>query len=203
MSYCPLVFDDDTLDMNYSNCRTSCRRSNCCPELPIDEIHVIDCEMDNDCNKFNSCSKTACCPKPVCCMSDECVSNTCGPCKTQPIGLDQEPCIDKNGWKVWLDVSSYQPEDITVRAENNKIIVHAQRELECGLSCVLNEFTREYELPKEYNMDDVVLCFSCDCILIISVPMVQYRVFPIQSCGPARCFINCNKNTAQKSKNVE
>lgn len=180
MNYHPPAFDgmfggDDDLDY-YPNRNMAYPANNCCPT--------------NNCCPPNNCCSTS---KP------DCVPDTCGCCDYQPIGIDQNPCIDKDCWKVYLDVSNFHPEDISVTGENRKIIVKAQKQLEPGICCVSNGFTREYELPQSFDPEDVCVCFSCDCILIITVPGTKYRNYPIKPCGPARCFVACSSNTNIKT----
>lgn len=176
LTYCSSALNG-ILGMDDLECRS--------PELPFDEIYVIDCAADK-------------CGMPSgCCMPNlGHVLNPC--CKTESSETDQKPSIDDNCWKVCIDVSNFQPEDITVSSANQKIIVNAKQQMGTGLCCLSNEFTREYELPAEFNPDNVVACFSCDCILIITVPRVRYQFHPIQPCGPARCFATCKSSTDQK-----
>lgn len=146
----------------------------------FDEVYVVNRSADG-------CSTDGC-------GNDVCgSSNCCGSPKS--IGIDQEPCIDEYGWKVSLDVSGYQPEEISVTAENNKITVEARKEMRCGYSRLSNGFTRKYDLPEEFNPDDVCVCFSSDCILVIAAPKIRNRRYPIQECGPMRYFVACSKDS--------
>lgn len=62
---------------------------------------------------------------------------------------------DDEEFRITLDVSSYSPEEITVKTKNSRIVVHAkheEREDEFGF--VEREFKRKYILPK------VTFCIS-------------------------------------------
>lgn len=175
-------------------------RMDCCPEPLVDEVpsrvENNDCMPDN-CRERSVCDTTnECCMQNDSCQSDCCAQNDS--CKSA-IGIDQKPYIDKNVWRVYLDVSNFHPKEISVSAENHKIIVHAKKQLDCGSCSLTNEFRREYDLPEKFNLDDVEVCFSCDCILIITAPRVVHRCYSIQSCGPARCFVAC-KSSARNAK---
>lgn len=147
-----------------------------------DSVCVPCCVVNRPVYCSPCCSSQCCCSRQGCCLPNSHCS----------IGIDQQPRVNKCGWQVILDVSNFESEDISVSAENNMIIVHAKKKLLCGY----NGFTRKYELPKEFNLDGVTVCFSSDGILLITVPSIQYRNYTIQTCGPARCFIPCKNNTS-------
>lgn len=110
----------------------------------------------------------------------------------EQIGIDQEPKIGKDGFQVWLDVSNFKPNEITVDTENNIIVVHAKQEQQRnGNRYMSREFVRQYELPEAFKPEDVVANLSCDGILMIRAPNIKYRSIQIQQTGPARmCIID-------------
>lgn len=128
-------------------------------------------------------------------------SNLC-----EQIGIDQEPKIGKDGFQVWLDVSTFKPKEITVDTENNVIVVHAKQEEQGnGLGYTSREFVRRYELPEGFKPEDVVANLSCDGILMIRAPNIKYRSITIQKTGPARiCLIEniktCDNATGGDNK---
>lgn len=163
-----------------------------------DELYTMDgCDPcgTNACdpcgsNSCNPCGTNACDPcGPSGC--EPCGPSTCGPCAPRCCDLDEQPRIGDCVWQVTLDMKCYEPEDIVVYAENNKLTVLAQKKHPAELFAISREFKREFEIPKDYNMDDVAVYFSCDCILVITISCVKRREYPIQPIGPARCFIMC------------
>lgn len=169
-----------------------------CPSA-LDEVYTMDrcdpCGGSNACDSFgsNTCDSfgsNACEPRGP---------SRCGPCGPRCCDLNEEPHINDCLWQVTIDMSCYDPEDIVVYAENNKLTILAKKKHPAELLSIAREFKREYDVPKDYNMDDVAVYFSCDSILIITIPCVKLREYPIQPIGPARCFIMsctdmCNKN---------
>lgn len=160
-----------------------------CPDFEIDYYPDDDCAMD-------SCQPSGCSFNQNSCYNQR-PMNSCGN-QQQSIGIDQKPSVTENCWQVFLDVANFDPEDITVDAEENTIVVHARKRIQldnyCQMGCLTNGFTRRFKLPNDFKIDDVCVCFSCDCILMITVPSKKHRNFPIQSCGPARGFIAANNN---------
>lgn len=168
--------------------------------MDFDEVYELNdgCGLSSlcgPCDNFRSpCGTSSSC--------DPCgmVGNSCSPCGTSSscsTGIDEKPCISKCCWQVFLDATCYNPEDIIVYAENNKIIVEfcgGFSEWECGPLCSKNS-KREFELPKEFNPDDVTVYFSCDCILVITVTRCKFQCYPIQCIGPARCYLKGNKGS--------
>ena len=58
-------------------------------------------------------------------------------------------CNDDEAFRVTLDVSSYSPDEITVKTKNNRIVVHAKhRERQDEFGYIEREFKRQYVLPK-------------------------------------------------------
>lgn len=147
-------------------------------EPEFDEVYMVDGCYD-PCDPCNSCVQCCCEPCGVGCGSGS-------------IGLDEKPTEKDCIWQVCLDVSCYNPEDIVVYTENNKLFVEAVKEPLLGPLSLLSVFKKEYEIPKEYDLDNVGVYFSSDCILVITIPCVRLREYPVQPIGPARCFVSCN-----------
>lgn len=117
--------------------------------------------------------------------------DTCGTCGTNFCGktVDEGPHLKDCLWELTLDMSCYKPEDIEVTAENHKLIIAATKEHPAELLSLSRELKREFEVPADYIMDDLAVYFSSDGILVITVPCKKYRRYPIQTIGPARCFV--------------
>lgn len=164
-----------------------------CTQLEDMSDFCDPCGLDS----FDPCGSNFC---------DPCCSNSCNPCGqdccgsygggcsgSRSIGIDQKPTVKDCIWQVNIDVLHFNLEDITVYAENNKLIVEVKKKLDpCSLS---NGFKREYEIPCGYDLDNVCVYLSSDCILIITIPCVKIREIEIQPIGPARIFIPCNTCT--------
>lgn len=104
--------------------------------------------------------------------------------------------IGKDGFQVSLDVRNYRPSEISVKTEDNEIaseiVVHAKHALKSdSIGRISREFTRRYDLPKEFKPEDVSAKLSYDGTLTIKAPQRKpaeaiIRQVPIQETGPAR-----------------
>ncbi|XP_028175265.1 protein lethal(2)essential for life [Ostrinia nubilalis] len=100
--------------------------------------------------------------------------------------------LTKDKFEVILDVQQFTPEEITVKASNNSIIVegkHEEKQDEHGF--ISRQFTRRYILPSGYDVMDVISSLSSDGVLTISAPkktppMAGERIVPITKTGPAK-----------------
>lgn len=187
-----------------------------------DEIYTVDdCNpympSASACNIGGSCSSGGCeqpslpkaCDPCDPCDSDACETNACipggpgasGPCDTgaRCCDLNGEPRIQDCVWQVSLDMTCYDPEDIVVYAENNKLTILAQKRQPVELFAIPREFKRCYDIPLGYSMDDVAVYISSDCILIITIPC-KVREYPIQPIGPVRCFIMACTDSCSNNK---
>lgn len=95
-------------------------------------------------------------------------------------------------FKVILDVQQFTPEEITVKASNNSVIVegkHEEKPDEHGF--ISRQFTRRYILPTGYDIADVISSLSSDGVLTITAPKrpppnAGERIVPITKTGPAK-----------------
>lgn len=102
--------------------------------------------------------------------------------------------IGKDGFDLKLDVQHFEPEEINVKTVDNSIIVEAKHEekKDSDSSYISRQFVRRYELPKEFNPEQVVSSLSSDGILSIKCPKsnalegAKVREIQIQPTGPAR-----------------
>ncbi|CAF4920926.1 unnamed protein product [Pieris macdunnoughi] len=100
--------------------------------------------------------------------------------------------LTKEKFEVILDVQQFAPEDITVKACNNSVVVegkHEEKQDEHGF--VSRQFTRRYILPTGYDVADVVSSLSSDGVLTITAPKRAplnsgERIIPITKTGPAK-----------------
>ncbi|XP_049877047.1 protein lethal(2)essential for life isoform X1 [Pectinophora gossypiella] len=94
--------------------------------------------------------------------------------------------------KVILDVQQFTPEEITVKASNNSVVVegrHEEKQDEHGF--ISRQFTRRYILPGGYNVEDLVSTLSSDGVLTVTAPKRPppnsgERIVPVTRTGPAK-----------------
>lgn len=138
----------------------------CLPYLPCNIDPYDDMDWFPEIQCYDACpaySTLNCCT----------TTDLCG-----QIGIDQEPRIGKDGFQVWLDVSNFKRDEITVGIENNLIVVHAKEEAQIGgRGYISREFARRYELPEEFKAEDVIAILSCDGILQIKVNKIKLLSF--------------------------
>lgn len=95
-------------------------------------------------------------------------------------------------FQVILDVQQFSPEEITVKATNNGIVIegnHEEKQDEHGF--ISRQFTRRYILPSGYDVQDLVSTLSSDGVLTITAPKRPpansgERIVPITKTGPAK-----------------
>ncbi|CAG9563883.1 unnamed protein product [Danaus chrysippus] len=100
--------------------------------------------------------------------------------------------LTKEKFEVILDVQQFAPEEITVKASNNCIVVegkHEEKQDEHGF--ISRQFTRRYILPSGYDVADLVSTLSSDGVLTITAPKRPppnngERVIPIMKTGPVK-----------------
>lgn len=116
-------------------------------------------------------------------------------------GLEKQVHIGKDGFQVCLDVEHFLPNEINVKTDNHSIIVHAKHEeKKDNHGYISREFTRRYDLPKEFQPELVSSSLSSDGVLSIKCPHVpaiegNVRHVQIQHTGPAK---QCIKPNADK-----
>lgn len=100
-----------------------------------------------------------------------------------------QPCSQ---FQVILDVQQFTPEEITVKASHNSVLVegkHEEKQDEHGY--ISRQFTRRYILPSGYEVADLVSSLSSDGVLTITAPkrpppQAGERIVPITKTGPAK-----------------
>lgn len=85
--------------------------------------------------------------------------------------IERKSHIGKDGFQVALDVQHFQPNEISVKTENNSIVVHAKHEeKKDDQGFISREFTRRYALPEGFKVDDVTSTLSSDGVLSVKCP---------------------------------
>ncbi|XP_049877048.1 protein lethal(2)essential for life isoform X2 [Pectinophora gossypiella] len=100
--------------------------------------------------------------------------------------------LTKDKFEVILDVQQFTPEEITVKASNNSVVVegrHEEKQDEHGF--ISRQFTRRYILPGGYNVEDLVSTLSSDGVLTVTAPKRPppnsgERIVPVTRTGPAK-----------------
>jgi len=98
---------------------------------------------------------------------------------------------NENEFKVRLDVSHFKVEELTVKTVNDRLKIHAKHEERPDdHGSIQREFTRQYILPKDINIDTVTSSLSPEGILTIrAVKKVlgdsNERVIPIIKGDPS------------------
>lgn len=100
---------------------------------------------------------------------------------------------DTEKYQVILDVQQFTPNEITVKTNDNSIIVegkHEEKQDEHGY--ISRHFVRRYVLPQDHDIREVVSTLSSDGILTITAPKRKERltgterIVPIVKTGPAK-----------------
>lgn len=119
--------------------------------------------------------------------------------------LEKKSHVGKEGFQICLDVQHFQPNEISVKTENNSIVVHGKHEeKQDDHGYISREFTRRYELPKGFKVDDVTSSLSSDGILTLKCPHApalegsNVRQIQIQQTGPARLNVNGNEQMIEQ-----
>lgn len=102
--------------------------------------------------------------------------------------------LDKDRFKVRLDVEPFRPWEITCKTVDNAIVIDGKRTIrKDGNNFVKREFTRRYTVPDGYDVKDAISKLSSDGILTVEAPAERKlwwpheRVLPIERTGlPAR-----------------
>ena len=136
--------------------------------------------------------------------------------RTDPTQREPKIQVGKDGFQVLMDVQQFRPNEVSVKAVDNTVIIegkHEEREDEHGH--ISRQFIRKYTLPKGYDIKEVVSTLSSDGVLTIKAPPPQAaiagneRVIQIQQTGPAHLNVkdvehdakdNVEKGQKQKQK---
>lgn len=116
--------------------------------------------------------------------------------------LEEKVHIDKDSFQVCLDVEHFLPNEISVKTENNSVIVHAKHgEKRDDHGFISREFIRRYELPKGFETENLRSNLSSDGILSLECPHTsagkgsKARQVQVQHTGPAK---HCIKHKKEK-----
>jgi len=78
-----------------------------------------------------------------------------------------------------FDVSQYQPEEVTVKTVDNRLLVHAKHEEKSPQRTVYREYNQEFMLPRGTNPEHITSTLSVDGVLSVEAPLPSLE-------GPSR-----------------
>lgn len=119
--------------------------------------------------------------------------------------MEQGAKVGKDGFQVCLDVQHFQPNEISVKTENNFVVVHAKHEdKEDDHGYIQREFTRRYQLPEGYKPESVNSTLSSDGVLVIKAPNPKaegnVHYIPVQQTGPAHLNLKPNEGEEKQQQ---
>lgn len=116
-------------------------------------------------------------------------------------GGEKKSFVGKDGFQVSLDVQHFAPNEISVKTENNQVVINAKHEEKRdNHGYISREFTRRYVLPDEFKPEDVTSSLSSDGVLTVKAARRNppnegnVRQVQIQQTGPARLNVTANKD---------
>ena len=74
-------------------------------------------------------------------------------------------------FKIMFDTSEFNAEEINVRTEGRRLIIHARHEEKSGNSSVVKEFNRKVDIPPEIDIDRLGCVLSADGVLTVEAPL--------------------------------
>lgn len=117
-----------------------------------------------------------------------------------PIHPTEEPMVKMNpsdlyvedgkdgsrNFRVSFDVSQFTPEEISVRTQDQKLVVHAKHEESKDGKNVSREFSRQIDIPKDVEPEKLQSTLSKDGILQVEapVPAPSYEKVCQSQCAP-------------------
>ncbi|XP_068139889.1 heat shock protein 23 [Drosophila tropicalis] len=119
-------------------------------------------------------------------------------------GIAEAPVsrVGKDGFQVCLDVSHFKPSELSVKVQDDSILVegkHEERADDHGY--ITRHFVRRYKMPEGYESDKVASTLSSDGVLTVTVPKppaiedkANERIVQIQQVGPAHLNVKANGN---------
>ncbi|KAL4224934.1 Hsp20/alpha crystallin [Mactra antiquata] len=96
---------------------------------------------------------------------------------------------DENGrpvFRVRFNVNTYKPEEVNVKIDTTKLIVHAKHEEKSDNKSVSREYSREVDLPRDIDAMALQCSISTDGILTVEAPMPTPQYGAIKDSGGSR-----------------
>nr|XP_019552811.2 protein lethal(2)essential for life [Aedes albopictus] len=142
-------------------------------------------------------------------LLDEMTNSFARPWYTRPSDSESLVKIANNKFQINLDVQNFSPEEISVKATDDSIIVegkHEERQDEHGF--ITRHFVRRFMLPAGHDRDGIVSSLSSDGVLTISAPIKEdlqkehVKAIPIAQTGEAQKKIE-EKSEKPEEKSAE
>ncbi|XP_052276402.1 uncharacterized protein LOC127875388 isoform X2 [Dreissena polymorpha] len=103
------------------------------------------------------------------------------------VKVDGEHVVnDDEEFRITLDVSSFSPDEITLKTKNSRVVVHAKHgERMDAYGIIEREFKRQYILPTDVDPNEVTSSLSANGILTLKAPKIRKdnskeRIIPIR-----------------------
>nr|QBL89775.1 small heat shock protein p36 [Taenia multiceps] len=82
--------------------------------------------------------------------------------------------VGKDGklhFKVYFNVKSFKAEEITIKADKNKLVVRAQKSVACGDAAMSESVGRSIPLPPSVDRNHIQATITTDDVLVIEAPV--------------------------------
>ncbi|XP_076450464.1 small heat shock protein p36-like isoform X2 [Babylonia areolata] len=74
-------------------------------------------------------------------------------------------------FRVRFEVSEFQPEEVKVKVEENKLVVNARHEEKSAQSSISKEYSRQVDIPTGVDQDKLSCTLSKDGVLTVEAPL--------------------------------
>ncbi|KAK3797314.1 hypothetical protein RRG08_014942 [Elysia crispata] len=81
-------------------------------------------------------------------------------------------------YRVRFDVSEFQPEEIQVKVQENKLLVNAKHEEKSAQTSVSREYSRQVDIPNTVDQDRMQCVLSKDGVLTVEASVLQPSISP-------------------------
>ncbi|XP_045177258.1 uncharacterized protein LOC123537534 [Mercenaria mercenaria] len=108
--------------------------------------------------------------------------------KDEARGVVEQDEHGKPVFRVRFNVATYQPEEVSVKIDTNKLIVHAKHEEKSGNKSVSREYSREVDLPRDIDAMALQCSISTDGILTVEAPMPSQQYGAVKDGGTPRAI---------------
>lgn len=114
--------------------------------------------------------------------------------------------LDDNGYQFKVDVKHFTPEEISVKLEDNIVVVEGKHEeVSDDHGTISRQFVRKFGLPESVvNIEKLQSSLSSDGVLTITAPRLEAiegrtRKIPIEKTGPVKESSTQNTEVNQES----
>lgn len=115
---------------------------------------------------------------------------------------------EDNKFKVNLDTSNYQPEEITVKVVDNKLAISAKHEAKGKDVYEYSEMYRSFDLPDSVDPSTITSSLSSSGQLTVEAPLKaltepKERNIPVEIVGKEKTTQTANASSPTKEKNTD